>query len=65
MYLDGKVDLRTLTEKDDSLSEEELYDRFLRDMVNHETQYKVEGRKMNVGGISTNYSAAYDTEKAV
>ena len=36
MYLDGKVDLRTLTEKDAALSEEELYNKFLRDMVNRE-----------------------------
>ena len=35
MYLDGKVDLRALTEKDDALSEEELYDKFLRDMAYH------------------------------
>ena len=34
MYLEGKVDLRALTEKDDALSEEELYDKFLRDMAN-------------------------------
>ena len=34
MYLDGKVDVRTLTEKDDALSEEELYNKFLRDMAN-------------------------------
>lgn len=34
MYLEGKVDLRTLTEKDDSFSEEELYIKFLRDMAN-------------------------------
>ena len=32
MYLDGKVDLGALTEKDDALSEDELYDKFLRDM---------------------------------
>ena len=31
MYLEGKVDLRALTEKDAALSEEELYDKFLRD----------------------------------
>lgn len=35
MYLKGKVDLRALTEKDDALSEEELYDKFLRDMGYH------------------------------
>ena len=35
MYLDGKVDLRTLTEKDVALSEEELYDKFLLDMASH------------------------------
>ena len=35
MYLDGKVDLRALTEKDDALSEEELYDKLLRDMAYH------------------------------
>lgn len=35
MYLEGKVDLRALTEKDDTLSEEELYDKFLRDMGYH------------------------------
>lgn len=34
MYLDGKVDLGALTEKDDVLSEDELYDKFLRDMAN-------------------------------
>ena len=32
MYLDGQVDLRALIEKDDVLSEEELYDKFLRDI---------------------------------
>lgn len=36
MYLEGKFDLRALVEKDDALSEEELYDKFLRDMANHE-----------------------------
>ena len=34
MYLEGKVDLKALTEKDDALSEEELYDKFLQDMAN-------------------------------
>lgn len=34
MYLEDKVDLRGLTEKDDALSEEELYDKFLQDMAN-------------------------------
>lgn len=34
MYLEGKVDLATLTESDDTLSEDEFYNKFLRDTVN-------------------------------
>ena len=34
MYLEGTVDLRALIEKDNSLSEEKLYGKFLRDMAN-------------------------------
>ena len=34
MYLDGKVDLTTLVEDNDMFSEDELYDKFLRDMTN-------------------------------
>lgn len=37
MYLEGKVDLAKLTESDDTLSEEELYRGFLRDMASKET----------------------------
>ena len=29
MYLEGKVDLKALIEKDSTLSEDELYDKFL------------------------------------
>ncbi|MDE7258072.1 MAG: hypothetical protein K2N77_02360 [Lachnospiraceae bacterium] len=36
MYLEGKVDLTTLTESDDTLSEDELYNMFLRNTVNRE-----------------------------
>ena len=36
MYLEGKVDLRTLIEHDDTLSEDELYNKFLRDMRNRD-----------------------------
>lgn len=34
MYLDGKVDLTTLVEDNDMFSEDELYDKFLRDIAN-------------------------------
>lgn len=34
MYLEGKVDLATLTENDDMLSEDELYNKFHRNTVN-------------------------------
>lgn len=36
MYLDGKVDLTTLTEYDDPLSKDELYNKLLRDIVKRE-----------------------------
>lgn len=34
MYLDGKVDLSTLIQEDAALSDDELYNKFLLDMVN-------------------------------
>lgn len=36
MYLAGKVNLATLVESDDRLSEEELYNKFLRDIGNRD-----------------------------
>ena len=36
MYLEGKVDLATLIESDDTLSEDELYNKFLRDTENRD-----------------------------
>lgn len=34
MYLDGKVDLAALVQEDSALSDDELYNKFLRDMAN-------------------------------
>ncbi|MDE6845723.1 MAG: hypothetical protein K2J99_08155 [Lachnospiraceae bacterium] len=40
MYLEDKVDLTTLIEYDDTLSEDELYNKFLKDMRNDRTVIK-------------------------
>ena len=34
MYLDDKVDLTALVQKDDTLSDDEIYDKFIQDMAN-------------------------------
>ena len=34
MYLEGKVDLKALAEKDDVLSEDELYNKFIQNRTN-------------------------------